>query len=269
MSYLLVSPHVNLYSFTGEYSHNDTEELHEMNKKRFGKSWYWYDNPVGYSYNEFGYRMKELTDVDYDNYFAFFGCSFTVGTGLPLEETFAYKIAKEFDVDYVNGAVGGGSPDFAIYNAITLLSNAPKKPKAIVINWPELSRTCYWKDNVLEFLLPNFTKNISDYWIKSYQTFMNEESHINHRFKMLRNTLKLICSGHNIQLFEMYSYQSDDRFMYNYPDIHTVTIARPENEPIDRMHLNKARDVHKSMSSHPGIWHQDLVCQKAKEVIKL
>ena len=37
----------------------------------------------------------------------------------------------------------------------------------------------------------------------------------------------------------------------------------------DRMHLNKARDVHKSMSSHPGIWHQDLVCQKAKEVIKL
>ena len=114
-----MTPHDGLRSCTLNFAHTDSEELFLKNKKKFGPRWYYANKTFEYKFNYLGYRMnKELNEVDYDNHIAFFGCSNTVGIGLELEETFSYRIANQLGVDYINGAIGGASPDFVFLSLI-------------------------------------------------------------------------------------------------------------------------------------------------------
>lgn len=267
---LLPTPYPITYSTTTEFAHNDTVELFNSNKKRFGSTWHWYNNLVTYRFNSLGYRMnKELSEVDYDNYFAFFGCSFTAGTGIPVEATFSNLIAKRADVDYINAGVGGGTPELVVWNMTQLLTHAPKKPKVIMINWPEITRTAFWIDNKLQFMLPNRMGLDNNHWTKSYEAFIMEESHIENRFIMLRKLVQMLCNNAEIHLFEFSTFQSDDRFFDKYKNIHTAPIEHPDNDPIEKLHLNKGRDVSINMSAHPGYNHQILTCEKFFEIVKL
>lgn len=258
MSYLLPSPHTDTYSLTSSYSHTDTLALHEKNKKRYGPEWYWYDREIVYKMNKLGYRMdKEVEDVDFNNYYAFFGCSYTVGTGMRIEDTFPHIISSRSGVDYINGAVGGASPDFAFYNIVTLLTTAPKKPKMLIVNWPEVSRTCFWERNQLTFFLPNFSSK-KNHWANAYKDFIMEDTHMHNRLKMYRDSLKLMCGANGIQLFEFVTYQSDDQFHSKQEGIHAVPVAHPDYDTIPLLHRNKGRDVsmNETASAHPGFLHQ-------------
>jgi hypothetical protein len=216
---------------------------------------------------------KELDEVDLSNYIAFFGCSFTVGIGLPLTYTFAYKSANQLNVDYVNGAVSGSSCDYAFHNIVKLISTAKIKPKAIIINWPEITRTFYWKNNTMEFYLVNADLG-SYYWKNAYRAFLMEESHLYNRFEFIRSTVKLLCSAFNIRLFEFTTYQSDLKtFLKKYPDIGFTHIVDQENklDPTSVEYLNNfsARDVLTKNGSHygyhPGIYFHN---QATKQIVE-
>ena len=272
MNFLLPTPYVDTYSKTLEFAHTDTLELFNVNKKRFGNTWYWYNNPVTYKFNSLGYRMnKELSEVDYDNYFAFFGCSFTVGTGVPLEDTFPHSIAKRAGVDYINAGVGGGTPEVVVWNLTKLFTLAPKKPKVIMINWPEITRTAFWLDNKLQFMLPNRLSLDKNHWTKSYEAFIMEESHIDNRFDMLRKIVHLLCNTAGVNLFEFVTHQSDINFFKKYQGIHTARIEHPDNTSLEKLHFNKGRDISETaaLSAHPGFMHQQLVCEKFFEMVKI
>lgn len=252
-----------------KFAGSDVEVLLETNRKRFGEKWYWYDKEITYKFNSSGYRMnKELSEVDYSNYYAFFGCSYTVGAGLPLEETFAYRISDMMGVDYINGATVGATPEFVLYNIVELLTNSPPKPKKIIINWPELSRTTYWEEDEIVFMLPNSLHSLVNHWSKSYEAFVMEETHINNRFKMIRNTLQLLCKEADIDLFEISTHQSDPSFFTErYPEIHKVQIAEVEyDKDISTMHMNKARDTSLKFTAHPGLHHQNQIVERFLKV---
>lgn len=271
MSYLLLSPHDTTYSLESPFAHTDTEELYKRNLERFGSDWHWAKTPVNYKFNKYGYRMnKELEDVDFNNYYAFFGCSYTMGVGLPIEETYSYRIAEAAGVDYINGALGGAPVELVLYNIITLLTTAPNKPKVVVINWPELYRTMHWENSKLAFMLPNIKSDMmSRHWLKSYEAFITEDSHVVNRFKMIRNTVKLLCACMDIQLFEFTSYQVNDDFGKIFPDIRIFKIWFPEHDTPDKMHQNKARDISTTTSlAHPGLAHQELIVTEFFKVIK-
>lgn len=272
MNCLLTTPYVDTLGKTLEFAHTDTLELFNINKKRFGTNWYWYNNPITYKFNSLGYRMdKELSEVEYDNYFAFFGCSFTVGTGVPLEDTFAHLIAKRAGVDYINAGVGGGTPEVVVWNITQLLTHAPKKPKVIMINWPEITRTAFWLDGKLQFMLPNRLTIDKNHWTKSYEAFIMEESHIDNRFDMLRKMVQALCNTAGVNLFEFVTYQSDNNFYKKHQGIYTAPIEHPDNDPLEKLHLNKGRDISETpaLSAHPGFMHQRLACEKFFEVVKL
>jgi hypothetical protein len=264
MRYLLETPHNN-YEAGKELLHagTDTKEMLEVNRKRFGDKWYWYDKNITYNFNKEGYRMdKEVSEVDFNNYYAFFGCSYTVGAGLPLEETFVHRIATAMNVDYVNGATVGASVEFVLNNITQLLTTAKNIPKCIVINWPELSRTMYWEDNKIQFMLPNSLHTIKNHWSKAYEAFVMEESNINNRFDMIRKQIQLLCNQANIKLFEFTTHQSDPEFFKKYLDIHTMQIAVPEfDKDVSTMHLNKARDTTLNFIAHPGLHHQNQIVE--------
>lgn len=273
MNFLIRSSHENLIDVEVPFAHTDSEESYRNNMIRYGKDWYYAENRINYKFNRLGYRMKQLEEVDYDNYYAFFGCSFTVGVGLNLEDTFAYKIAKRADVDYINASMGGGSVDFVYYNFVNLMHNAPKKPKTVFINWPSVYRTFYWNDSThTQFMLPSII--VDGHWKRSYEDFIVMDHQVFNRFDIIKTSVKLICELAEVPLFEMSTHQDieEDTFKIRYPDIiNDIPISQERFENSKYLHVNRARDITKTkngITSHPGFMHQDAIVNRFFEVMK-
>lgn len=242
----------------------DSEDLFELNC-RIRKNWVWKDRLFGYQFNSLGYRMnKEVETVDFDNYFAFFGCSHTVGIGLPLEETFAYRISREHKVDYVNGAVGGASSDFVFYNFTHFISSVPKMPKVVVINWPDLNRMCVNDStNTIRFYCPAMTHGIS--FDKVYKIYMLEHNQQLFKLKYQRQIIQELCKSKGIQLFEFTTGQSiQHEFSEQFPDIKLAQPYYP-GDPID---VAFGRDITKENTGHFGISHQKIITDMFNEWYK-
>lgn len=258
MNLLLPTPYQHVIGGSFNFMQNDTEELLNINRKRYGKDWYWYDRPIEYRYNKLGYRMdKEVEDIDFNNYYAFFGCSFTEGVGLPVEETFAFKIAAAKKVDYINASHGGASPEFALYNFLQLIDNAPKMPTHVIFNWPSIVRTMYWMNkDTMTFKLPGHNK---DGWITSYEEFVMGEAHIRNRFEMILKTVRLITNAHNIILYE--TSLLDEGF----EGIEHISTLKGLDEincdDINTLHLRKGRDIGTDEISHPGFLYNKYVVE--------
>lgn len=213
MSYLIKSD-VLPNSTTSSFIHLDSEKQFRINQTILGKDWYWHDKSFTYQINDYGYRMnKDLHEVNFDNYIAFFGCSYTVGQGLPLEHTFAYKIAQKANMDYVNAAISGASTDLVFYNFTKLISTAPNLPKIVVINWPEITRAMYWyNDSIIDFLphTPNTDRQSEGvkFWINSYKSHVLETSNFLNRFDYIRQNIITFCNLAGIKLFEFTTFQT-------------------------------------------------------------
>jgi len=261
--FLIESPWTEKFG-TFNFLHTDTKELFEKNREKLGPEWRYYNEPVTYTLNDLGYRMeKEMHEVDYDNYIAFFGCSYAYGIGMPLEDSFAYITAKRAKCDYVNGAICGASPDFVYTNFLHFFEKVPKKPKCFIFVWPAIVRTFYWYKNDPIFLIPNNEERATTYWNKAYKDFIMEESHIHNRFKYIRSAIKIICESNKIPYYESTLYQSED-FSSKYTGITVPDKFHPvyyilEQDP-KVLHLNWGRDIIKmsktEISAHPGTYCQ-------------
>ena len=91
-------------------------------------------------YNSFGHRCKEITELDFDNYVLFAGCSHTMGIGVTLKQSFPYKIAKKLKCDYYNLGLGGGGVDAVEHNLLMWFTLYDKPPKYIFCEWPDHAR---------------------------------------------------------------------------------------------------------------------------------
>lgn len=214
MSILLKTAYAHDIDQTYDFYMTDSAELFEKNCVSLGTNWLWYNKKIEYKFNDLGYRMKNLSEVDLDNYSLFLGCSNCVGVGLAVEDTYAYKISKSLNMDYINAGVGGASVDFVYYNFIKLITSVKDKfPKNVIINWPEISRTFYWEDtNSVEdpsitFFGPNFTTptiNLTDYsvWIQAYKEFIQNNNHSISRFIFIRDSIIFMCSILGIEYYD-------------------------------------------------------------------
>jgi hypothetical protein len=271
---LIRSPHQNLIGKTTEFAHTDSKEFYVVNRARMGKDWYYWDNPISYKWNNLGYRMKELEEVDYSNYVLFLGCSYVVGIGLHLEDTYAYKVSQRLGCDYVNAAVGGSSVDFALNNLVYFLKRCPQKPRAVIINWPELARTFWWVQNYHgrtdypDFYIPQVNGATGD-WDESYRDFIVNTRHQYRRFDFVRETAQLLCESKGIPLFELStSSMMDKDFEILHRDVRkyqhcdpSVTVSNPNKytDMIPVMHRSKARDMDGLLRAHVGIDHHQFI----------
>jgi len=289
MSYLIKSDLLP-NSTTSSFIHLDSERQFRINQTVLGKDWYWYDKSFTYQINDYGYRMnKDLHEVNFDNYMAFFGCSYTIGQGLPLEETFAYKIAQRANMDYVNAAITGSSTDSVFYNFTKLVSTAPNLPKIVVINWPHFARTMYWyKDKIIDFLpITPETDRQSDgvkFWINPYKSHVLETSNFINRFDYIRQNIITFCNLAGIKLFEFTTYQYGDAEyeyanskMWHVPWIEEWPIKLQGQELLEFRNRYFARDITPNSNkilkllkfpnylvgwAHPGIEYQDQIVDK-------
>lgn len=263
------------YLFTDSvvsFANTDSAKLYYNNISKFGIDWRYATTPITYKFNRLGYRMKQLEEVNYDNYYAFFGCSYTVGIGLQLEDTFAHKIAQRANVDYVNASVSACGPDLVYYNFLKLMQHAPKKPKIIFINWPSIHRAFYLDDDAQPILmLPKCIP--SCHWRKTYIDFITMDHQVFNRFEIIRNSVSMICQLAGIPLFEMSTHQDhkEDYFKNAHPtvitDIQLVDFDSPnlKQDSPKYLHMNYARDIevnNNRLKAHPGFIHQTAIVNR-------
>jgi len=107
------SYYLSYANYTLNWLPMDTEERFNKNlKTNYDKllEYGWIDKQFTYKFNNLGFRCEDFksnTDI------MFLGCSFTKGIGLPLEDTWAYKVSNRLNMSYANLAMGGSSSDAA------------------------------------------------------------------------------------------------------------------------------------------------------------
>ena len=119
---------------TLEWMPTDTQERfndlmnYEPHREYFReKGW---DKPgaITYKINQFGFRCNEF-EVGAKSVVAL-GCSYTFGTGLPVETTWSYLVAKSLDLECYNLAWGGSSADtcYRMASATSVIGNHGSTP---------------------------------------------------------------------------------------------------------------------------------------------
>lgn len=67
----------------------------------------WVDQDITYSFNSYGFRSRAINTTNPG--FAVFGCSFTMGIGLPLWDLYHVRLSKEISIPVDNFGVLGAS----------------------------------------------------------------------------------------------------------------------------------------------------------------
>lgn len=125
---------------TFNFTPGDREDMYKLNRARLGPDWYYYNKEITYNYNRRGHRCKNIEEIDLDNYILFAGCSHTEGVGLELEKTYPYLLSQYYNCDYYNLSLAGTGIDTVEFNLLTWFTTIKKKPKFVVIQWPDHSR---------------------------------------------------------------------------------------------------------------------------------
>lgn len=146
---LIGSDHCNV---TLPFVPGDTLEQFNTKKVNQPDDWYYHNTEITYQFNKLGHRCKNVEDIDQHNYVLYIGCSHTLGVGLELEKTYPYLLSEKLSMDYYNLAIPATGIDVVEYNLLTWLFKM-KKPKLIVVQWPDHSRFIEYDsihDTVLE-----------------------------------------------------------------------------------------------------------------------
>ncbi len=177
-------PHPFKKNETTLFFHPDDEESYKINLAKFGKEWYYATTEVSYKSNSLGYRTENLDYFKDKDFVLVMGCSHTEGIGMNVNEIWHKEIEKEFGFEILNAGFGGTGPDVQMINSYLFLKNSNLKPKAVVIQWPNLSRFMFKGDELKRPLLPNlqlrFDQNDSNTF---FQKFLSEQRILNSFYK--------------------------------------------------------------------------------------
>jgi hypothetical protein len=135
------------YGFIGHEDTNvETEWSGGDNLQNFERSlradpnWHFKDRHITYKINSLGHRSKEIEEINLDNYILFIGCSHTEGIGLGIEYTYPHLVSQQLNCDYYNLGLGATGIDVVVHNLVIWFTNIEKKPKLVVIQWPDPTR---------------------------------------------------------------------------------------------------------------------------------
>jgi hypothetical protein len=162
-----------------------------------------WDKPgaITYSFNRYGFRSDEF-DLNADNLVAL-GCSFTMGIGLPVKDTWPSILAQALNLRVCNLAWGGGSSDRCFRMAEFWVPHL--KPKLVVLLNPPRGRLEIVIDEQTgetEGIIPSDTH--SDTFVKRWLS-VDTNQRLNNRKNSL--AIQALCNELNIPFL---SYEADE-----------------------------------------------------------
>lgn len=121
-------------------NHRDgEEEEYKRNCITQPSDWIYKTKTVTYQHNSYGHRSVEPEQLDED-FFIATGCSNTYGQSLCLEDTWPYQLSQLTGLSHYNMGLGAAGVDITALNISLWFKNIKRKPKTIVILWPEPHR---------------------------------------------------------------------------------------------------------------------------------
>lgn len=178
-------------------------------------------------FNSLGHRCKERQDLDFENYILFTGCSHTLGEGLEIEQTFPFLTGKLLNLDYYNLGLSGSGIDVLLHNLVVWFNSTPKKPKLLVVQYPDYTR---------------------------FSSVIDTTNNIIPRGNWDKTTQKFIVDGIDNGLFTARKRMAINQIQsFNVP---TITFTHGNTEPYEQdslrmRHLDYANDnVHSGIISH-------------------
>ena len=165
----------------------------------------WTRDNVSYTFNKDGFRADEFTYEPNDSVL-FLGCSLTVGIGVDLESSWAYKVASRLGLRCYNLGTGAGSADTCFrlaYHWIPLL-----RPKYVMMLTPPNARIEIVEDRDIIQLLPQITQFSNKKYVEElieeyYKPWLAHPA--NADMNRLKNVMgvQTICNGIGVPLVEI------------------------------------------------------------------
>lgn len=218
----------------------DDLETYQKNKQIKSHDWIYHTLSISYAHNENGHRSKPISQINFDNYILFAGCSHTHGVGLPLKETYSYKFAQKLNVDYYNLAVGGAD-NYTIFHNLYHWNIKYPKPKFVVAQWTDPTRFCIVDDAKLT----QYGINSPNPLVKAFISSADAAGYLN---------------------FKMYLFSKLIETTFKIPVIHIGFFGKILNVPDNTIlidPLDKARDEgHGQANGHNGILTQNSIVDK-------
>lgn len=119
----------------GDNYENLTKRLPDM-----PMDWRYRNSKIFYKLNSLGHRSKEIEETNLDNYILCTGCSHTEGIGVEEDKIYPHLLAEKLNCDYYNLGLGATGIDTVLHNLTIWFSVVPKLPKAVIIQWPDITR---------------------------------------------------------------------------------------------------------------------------------
>lgn len=212
-----------------------------------------------YRYNAHGFRCDEFdTDEKHDARILFLGCSFTSGTGLPLEEIYAHKIVSALrreglKVPYWNAALGGRSGDWCTRVAYKLVPYL--KPDIVFVLFPNIHRhevfipSSYPPESHCHYLHAEYVEKAVSVqsFARSYEEFFTDSNDLYHAAKNIAFMHLIAEAGRSRLLWSSWYRCQFELLLAGNPDIAATCVPHFVSVPGSPM----ARDsLHTGHVSH-------------------
>jgi hypothetical protein len=215
----------------------DNEEKFKKNCLELGPSWRYYDKPLEYKTNSFGYRSKEFDSICDNNFFIVYGCSHTFGEGLAIEETYSEIISNKLNMPYLNFGVCGGSPNTVWTNNILFFKNFKFLPKFVIIQWPDINRINITSKKGLIHLNPmsyDLDKSLTKVEKNLWHSIIEEENFQIQEFIMYYYSVNQLWNSKNIPVINFTI--CNKIFNYCKIDINFFDFCHIKGEARDNVH---------------------------------
>ena len=249
-------------NYKGKFTLVDNEEIYSDNLKKFGNNWRYATKEIYYDFNSLGYRTKDIDYFKDKDFVLILGGSHAQGAGLAEDEIWHVQIQKEFGYEILNAGATGTGPDIQMLNSYLFLKNFTTKPKAVVIQWPNVHRFTFKGDNETNHLFPsmnlkgNIIKSLfkTDDIEKFYQNWIYDNNSLNHSQFFIEVT-KLLWELSNVPC---YGFHMDNEGLFENLDIENLNHLIVEND--------LARDqMHYGHLSHQAIGKE--ICNKLRKIV--
>ena len=158
----------------------------------------WIDKPVIYKFNSKGFRCNEFNSNKPS--IMFLGCSFTMGTGLPIENTWAYILASKLGLECYNLGISAGSNDTAFRLCYHYIGKLQPKYVVMLSTFNTRFETFKSNGNIIQHFLNKTTLSSDDVL---YRHLLSNEANLDLNKTKNIFAIRYLCSVTNIPFIEV------------------------------------------------------------------